>query len=101
MALPHGLLDDTNRRLLDALRDDPRLTMAELARRVGMSAPAVTERVRRMEEAGIIRGYALDLDPAALGMPLSAFVRIRPNPGQLAGWRSWPGASPRSSSATA
>jgi Lrp/AsnC family leucine-responsive transcriptional regulator len=80
---PHGLLDATNRRLLDALRDDPRLTMAELARRVGMSAPAVTERVRRMEEAGIIRGYALDLDPAALGLPLSAFVRIRPNPGQL------------------
>ena len=80
---PNGLIDDTNRRLLEALRDDPRLTMAELARRVGMSAPAVTERVRRMEEAGIIRGYALELDPASLGMPLSAFVRVRPNPGQL------------------
>jgi Lrp/AsnC family leucine-responsive transcriptional regulator len=70
-------------RLLAELRDDPRLTMAALARRVGMSAPAVTERVRRMEEAGVIRGYRLDLNPAALGLPISAYVRVRPNPGQL------------------
>lgn len=79
-----GLLDEVNLRLLGALRDDPRLPMAELARRVGMSAPAVTERVRRLEEAGIIGGYRLDLDPAALGLPLAAYVRVRPNPGQLA-----------------
>src|SRR5262249_14419969 len=47
------------------------------------SSPAVTERIRRMEEAGIIRGVHLDLDPAALGLPIAAYVRIRPNPGHL------------------
>jgi len=49
-----------------------------------MSSPAVTERVRRMEGAGVIRGYRLDIDPVALGLPLTAYVRLRPNPGQLA-----------------
>jgi Lrp/AsnC family leucine-responsive transcriptional regulator len=55
----------------------------DLARRVGMSAPAVRERVLRLEEAGIIRGYQLDLDPVALGYPVCAFVRVRPAPGRL------------------
>lgn len=80
----HPLLDALNRELLERLRDNPRLTMAELARQVGMSSPAVTERVRRMEDAGIIQGYRLDIAAEALGLPLSAFVRVRPNPGQLA-----------------
>lgn len=48
-----------------------------------MSAPAVRERVNRLEEAGIIRGYRLDVDPAAIGLPIAAWVRIRPGPGQL------------------
>jgi Lrp/AsnC family leucine-responsive transcriptional regulator len=78
------LLDDVNRRLLSELQSDPRLTMSALARRVGMSSPAVTERVQRMERAGIIRGYRIDVDPAALGFPVTAWVRIRPGPGQLA-----------------
>src|SRR5687767_12615971 len=78
------LLDAINRRLLTALGDDPRLSTAALARRVGMSAPAVAEWVRRLEEAGVIRGYSLELDPAALGLPLTAYVRVRPNPGYLA-----------------
>lgn len=81
--LPNGLLDAVNVRLLEELRRDPRLTMAELGRRVGMSSPAVAERVRRLEEAGVIRGYRLDLDPAALGLPIAAYVRVRPNAGQL------------------
>lgn len=76
-------LDEVNVRLLEELARDPRLSMAELGRRVGMSSPAVTERVRRMEEAGVIRGYRLELDPAALGLPIAAFVRVRPDPGQL------------------
>src|SRR5205807_3372056 len=80
---PNGLLDRLNVRLLAELRRDPRLTMAELGRRVGMSSPAVTERVRRLEEAGVIRGYSLDLNPVALGLPIAAYIRIRPNPGQL------------------
>ncbi len=79
----HGLLDDVNIRLLKELQGDPRLTMSELGRRVAMSAPAVTERVRRMEEAGIILGYRLDINPVPLGLPITVYVRIRPNPGQL------------------
>lgn len=76
-------LDSINLRLLTELRDNPRLPMAELARRVGMSSPSVTERVRRLEEGGIIRGYRLDLNPAPLGLPIAAYIRVRPNPGQL------------------
>lgn len=76
-------LDDINLRLLAELAREPRLAMTELARRVGMSAPAVTERVRRLEETGVIRGVRLEVDPAALGLPLTAYVRVRPNAGQL------------------
>lgn len=79
----HGALDEVNLRLLGELHRNPRLPMTALARKVGMSSPAVTERVRRLEEAGVIRGYRLDVDPAALGLPLLAFIRVRPNPGQL------------------
>jgi len=83
--LPAGrsLLDDVNRRLLELLTEDPRRTAAELARLVGMSAPAVRERIARLEETGVIRGYRLDVDPAALGLPVTAWVRVRPGPGQL------------------
>ncbi|MEV0650787.1 Lrp/AsnC family transcriptional regulator [Phytomonospora sp. NPDC050363] len=79
----HELLDEVNERLLTELHRDPRLTMSELARRVSMSAPAVTERVQRLERAGIIEGFRMLVDPAALGMPVTAFVRIKPGPGQL------------------
>jgi Lrp/AsnC family leucine-responsive transcriptional regulator len=78
-----SLLDDVNRRLLAELHADPRTTMSALARRVGMSAPAVTERVQRLERAGVITGYRMDVDPAALGLPVAAYVRIRPTAGQL------------------
>lgn len=77
------LLDDINRRLLAELGADPRIGMSALARRVNMSAPAVTERIQRLERAGVITGYRLELDPAALGLPVTAFARIRPAPGQL------------------
>ncbi len=77
------LLDAINLRLLEALLDNPRLTTAELARRVDLSAPAVADRLQRLESAGVVAGYRLDLDPAALGLPLAAYVRIRPGPGQL------------------
>ena len=77
------VLDDVNRRLLRELHDDPRITMSELARRVGMSAPAVTERVQRLQRAGVIAGFRMDVDPAALGLPVTAFARIRPTAGQL------------------
>jgi Lrp/AsnC family leucine-responsive transcriptional regulator len=77
------LRDNRNIELLGLLRDDPRLSTSELARRVGLSAPAVRERILRLEESGIIRGYRLELDPAALGYPVAAFVRVRPAAGQL------------------
>jgi Lrp/AsnC family leucine-responsive transcriptional regulator len=76
-------LDPTNLRLLDELQRNPRISMSELARRLGMSSPAVTERVQRLEAEGVIAGYRLELDPRALGWPVAAFVRIRPGPGQL------------------
>ncbi|MBA3333027.1 MAG: Lrp/AsnC family transcriptional regulator [Actinobacteria bacterium] len=77
------ILDETNLRVLSELRSDGRLGLAELGRRIGMSAPAVAERVQRLERAGVIAGYRAEIDPAALGFPVSAVVRIRPSPGQL------------------
>jgi Lrp/AsnC family transcriptional regulator, leucine-responsive regulatory protein len=78
-----NLLDDVNLRILGELQVDGRLGLAELGRRIGLSAPAVGERVQRLERAGAIRGYHADLDPTALGFPVAAVVRIRPSPGQL------------------
>ena len=78
-----NLLDEINLRLLAELQADGRIGFAELGRRVGMSAPAVAERVSRLERAGVITGYRAELDPSALGFPVSAIVRIRPSPGQL------------------
>jgi len=77
------LLDEVNQRILSVLTEDPRLSSAELARRVVMSCPAVRERIARLEEAGVIRGYLLDIDPAAIGLPVGVWVRVRPSPGSL------------------
>jgi Lrp/AsnC family leucine-responsive transcriptional regulator len=76
-------LDDVNRQLLIELQADPRISMSALARKIGMSSPAVTERVQRMERTGVITGYRMDVNPAALGLPVTAFARIRPAAGQL------------------
>ncbi|WP_027482261.1 Lrp/AsnC family transcriptional regulator [Deinococcus pimensis] len=70
------LLDEVGWQLLAALQQDARTPLSELARRVGLSAPAVAERVRRLEDAGIIRGYRAELDLARLGLPLSAWIRL-------------------------
>jgi Lrp/AsnC family leucine-responsive transcriptional regulator len=77
------LLDATNLRLIEELSTDGRVGIAELGRRVGMSAPAVAERIQRLERAGVIAGYRAEIDPGAVGFPVSAIVRIRPSPGQL------------------
>jgi Lrp/AsnC family transcriptional regulator, leucine-responsive regulatory protein len=76
-------LDTTNCRLLAELQDDARLSIAELGRRVGLSSPAVAERLARLERDGVIRGYHADVDPRALGYALSAVIRVRPAPRQL------------------
>lgn len=78
-----GPLDAVDARILRALVEDARTSTAELARRVGLSPPSVAERIRRLEEAGVITGYSACIDPAALGRSLAAWLRIRPVPGQL------------------
>jgi Lrp/AsnC family leucine-responsive transcriptional regulator len=77
-------LDPTNLRILRHLTAQPGLAIRELARRVDMSAPAVNERVLRLREAGVIKREWLEVDPQALGLGVSAYVRVRPMPGSLA-----------------
>ncbi len=79
----NGPLDARDLEILGVLSEDARISMAELARKVGLSPPSVAERVRRLEEAGVIQGYRAVVNPAALGLPLTAWIRIRPIPGQL------------------
>ncbi|MFI6473502.1 Lrp/AsnC family transcriptional regulator [Streptomyces sp. NPDC050516] len=69
--------DATDWLILEALQQEGRATFAELARTVSMSASAVTERVRRLEEAGVIAGYTAVVDQERLGRPILAFVRLR------------------------
>jgi Lrp/AsnC family leucine-responsive transcriptional regulator len=78
-----ALLDTTNLRLLDELQSDARMSLAELGRRVGLSSPAVAERIKRLETAGVIRGYRADVDPRRIGYQLGVVIRIRPAPRQL------------------
>ncbi len=83
MATENELLDPTNRRLLEELQANARLSVAELGRRVDLSAPAVADRLQRLERARVITGYRAEVDPKALGYPISALVRIRPTTRQL------------------
>ena len=83
IAYERSLLDDSNRRLLAELQADARLTIAELGRRINLSAPAVAERIQRLERAGVICGYRADVDPKAIGFPIRVIVRIRPTTRQL------------------
>jgi Lrp/AsnC family leucine-responsive transcriptional regulator len=78
-----GTLDETNCRLLVELQSNARVSLAELGRRVGLSSPAVAERLQRLEQEGVIVGYHAELNPRALGYALSAVIRVRPAPRQL------------------
>ncbi|MEU4080474.1 ArsR family transcriptional regulator [Streptomyces venezuelae] len=69
--------DATDWRILEALQSEGRASFAELARTVSMSPSAVTDRVRRLEEAGVISGYTAIVDQDRLGLPILAFVRLR------------------------
>jgi Lrp/AsnC family leucine-responsive transcriptional regulator len=71
------MLDQIGWNILSELQEDARLQFAELGRRVGLSTPAVIERVRRMEEAGIITGYRVEICHAKVGLPVCAFIRLR------------------------
>jgi Lrp/AsnC family leucine-responsive transcriptional regulator len=76
-------IDATDRKIIGELVEDGRISHAELGRRVNLSSPAVAERVRRLERAGLITGYRAELDPRLLGYSLTAIVRVKPAPGQL------------------
>ena len=77
------ILDAPNLTILGHLVGEPRLAVRELARRVGMSAPAVAERIARLREAGVIRREWIELDHQAIGFSVLAYVRVRPMPGAL------------------
>lgn len=68
--------DAMDGKILDILQADARTTLAEIGRRIHMSQPAVAERVRRMEAAGVITGYHARINPAALGYGITAFIRV-------------------------
>ena len=76
-------MDEIDRRLLEELQRDARLTRSELGKRVGLSPSAVADRVRRLEESGAILGYRAELDPRSLGYEMAAIVRVQPVMGQL------------------
>ena len=78
-----GALDATDLELLEELEIDARLSLAELGRRVGLSPPAVADRLERLEEAGVIAAYRAEIDPRALGYELAVVLRIRPAPREL------------------
>jgi Lrp/AsnC family transcriptional regulator, leucine-responsive regulatory protein len=70
-------LDPSDWRILTELQADGRLSYRQLGKRVNLSAPAVAERVRRLEEAGVITGYRADVDAASIGLPLTTFIQLR------------------------
>jgi Lrp/AsnC family leucine-responsive transcriptional regulator len=78
-----GAVDAVDTRILSALAQDARTPMRELAQKIGLSAPSTTERVRRLEAAGVIEGYTVRVNPESIGLPLAAILRIRPMPGEL------------------
>ncbi|MBB3976326.1 Lrp/AsnC family leucine-responsive transcriptional regulator [Rhizobium azooxidifex] len=76
-------LDDTDRRLLSLLAENGRLSLKELAAATALSSPSVAERLRKLEERGVIDGFTIDVNARTLGYTLQAIVRVRPMPGQL------------------
>lgn len=81
---PRLKFDATDRKIIGTLVEDGRMSLAELGRRVNLSSPATAERVQRLESAGVITGYRAQIDPRAIGYNLTAIVRVKPAPGQLA-----------------
>jgi Lrp/AsnC family leucine-responsive transcriptional regulator len=69
-------LDATDRAILSELHRDARLSFNQIAKRVNLSAPSVAARIRRLEETGVIEGYHARINPAAVGLPLTAFLQL-------------------------
>ncbi|QND49320.1 Lrp/AsnC family transcriptional regulator [Rhizobium lusitanum] len=85
MGVPNAAieLDAIDQRMLEALARNARISLKELAEVAGLSSPSAAERLRRLEERGVIAAFTLDIAPEAIGYFLQAIVRIRPLPGQL------------------
>lgn len=77
------MIDEKDQQLINALREDSRRSLKALAQISGLSSPSVAERLRKLEEKGVLKGYGVEVDPRAFGYQLQAIVRIRPLPGQL------------------
>lgn len=77
------MADAKDQQLINALMEDSRRSLKALAQISGLSSPSVAERLRKLEERGVLKGYGVEVDPRAFGYQLQAIVRIRPLPGQL------------------
>lgn len=77
------MIDEIDQQLIVALTEDSRRSLKALAQISGLSSPSVAERLRKLEDKGVLKGYGVDIDPRAFGYQLQAIVRIRPLPGQL------------------
>ncbi len=77
------IIDDIDRRILNILQDDARTPVTELARAVGLSGPSVHERLKKLEDRGVIQGYRAVLVPKELGLEVTAFVHVMTEPGCL------------------
>jgi Lrp/AsnC family transcriptional regulator, leucine-responsive regulatory protein len=77
------MIDETDRRIVEILAEDARISLKDLAQRVKLSSPSVSERLKRLEERSVIRSFTIDIDPRALGYTFQAIVRVRPMPGKL------------------
>jgi Lrp/AsnC family transcriptional regulator, leucine-responsive regulatory protein len=76
-------LDDADRAILDLLLDDSRISLRAIGAQIGLTAPAVRERILRMEDTGVIEGFTIRLSPRALGFQLEAVLRVEPLPGDM------------------
>ena len=77
------MLDKLDRQIIEILASDARISVKDLANRVNLSSPSTSERLKRLEERGVIRAFTIEVDPQALGYTLQAIVRVRPLPGKL------------------
>ena len=76
LTLKSKTMDEIDRKILQKLQENARISFAELGRRVGLTTPAVIERIRKLEDAKIITGYRAEIDTAKVGLPITAFIRM-------------------------
>ena len=76
-------VDNVDRAIIAALTQNARMTVRDLAARIGLSSPSVTERIHKLEDSGAIAGYTINVDPNAFGLGVIAHIRIRALPGEV------------------